>query len=146
MAAKIHDSAFGLAKAVAKTQLLLFRTWSLPCSLPCYLGSAAWNMFIPQGRLFGALKCVVVFPSPLPCQELRAAFQSCWLCFFLPPCPANPNSPPSIALMHRSLRCVYVQIGCYFLRYRCSAFHSFKWRDQRRSLMPPCFSNYSRHW
>lgn len=131
----LHDSAFCLSKAVAKTQL------SPLCALflHCFPGSTAWNTFIPQAGLFGVTKSqetLELFLSfPFPCWELWAAFCSAWCYLFLSASLSRgPNSPPSHSQMCRSLRHACVHLGCFLLGCRYSAIYSYKERDQRKSL------------
>lgn len=97
-AARLHDSAFYLAKAITKTQLSPFCAQSLSCSLT---RSAVWNMLIPQAGLFGASNSHknIICCCPLSLAQLgalgcscfpqclalwaAAAFPGAWLCFFL---------------------------------------------------------------
>lgn len=117
-AARLHDSAFYLAKAITKTQLSPFCAQSLSCSLT---RSAVWNMLIPQAGLFGASNSHknIICCCPLSLAQLGALGCSCFpwcLALFLSLLPVTcAKGPlPSNALLHRSLGRACVQVRCYF--------------------------------
>ena len=124
MMARLPDSAFCLAKVVAKTQLSPLCTWSLLCSLPCSLGSVSWNMLIPQAGPFVASnyqETVTLFsfpPHPAGSFRLLSAAPLSLL-----PGVGHRIWAPSNELMCRSLRCACVQVGCYLY-----VFSSFSFR------------------